>query len=115
MKNGYQLLKLLTNKLNENEVLINKLTSMDKEAFINDDESIAIAVGLLNELGEIISSIDKEVFILSKRLYDLLSPFNDYCYTIINKYGFVNTLKLYDILKIDVKNLTNILNDIKKG
>lgn len=114
MKNGYQMLNLLTSKLNENMELTSKIASTDKESFVNNDKLITISIGLLNEIGEIISAIDENIFVLSKRMYDILFPIKNYSTSITNKYGFVNAYKLYDVIKIDITELRNILNEINK-
>jgi len=112
MKNGYELLTTLTNTLNSNCSIINQLISEDKEAFSSNEEYVAVSIGIINEIKEIIEKLDKEIFILSKQLYDLLTPIYNYSNNLFNDYNIVNTYKLYDTLKINIKELHDFLNKL---
>lgn len=115
MKNGYELLIALTNTLNESAPLINKITNDGKEVFSNDEKSINIGIGFINEIKEIIDVLDKNIFILNPNLYSILEPIMEYASNLFNDYMFVNAYKLYDSLKIDVANLRDFLNKVKEN
>lgn len=114
MKNGYQLLSLLHNKLEDNNLLISSMLEKDRESFSNDENMINIATAIISEIKEIAYALDQEVFILNKDLYNLLMPIAKYADNMFNQYKFVNAYKLYDVLKIDVKNLKDFLDKIKR-
>ena len=114
MKNGYELLTLLQNKLNKNDALIANIIKDGKDKFSNDENMIMIAIGILNEIKEITYSLDQELFILNKHLYNILMPIAAYADNMFNQYNFVNAYKLYDTIKIDVLNLKDFLNKIKR-
>lgn len=114
MKNGYKLLSLLHNKLEENSNLISSILEKEKEPFSNDENMINIAIAIVNEIKEIAYALDQEVFILSKDLYNLLMPIAKYADNMFNEYKFVNAYKLYDVIKIDIKNLKDFLDKIKR-
>ena len=78
MKNGYQLLILLNNKLNE--PVLKSLTRISKTDFVKNEEAITIAIGFICEI--------KNIF------------------------GFVNSYKLYDVIKIDLSKLKEFLDNI---
>lgn len=112
MKNGYELLITLTNTLNSNSSIIEKFIKEDKENFSSNEDHIAISIGIINEIKEIAEKLDEEAFILNKHLYDLLKPICNYANNLFNDYNIVNTYKLYDTLKIDIKALRDFLNKI---
>ena len=114
MKNGYELLSLLQSKLNQNNTIISSILEHSKEEFSNNESMIMTATGILNEIKEIAYSLDEEVFILNKNLYNILSPIAKYAKNMFNQYECVNAYKLYDVIKIDISNLREFLNKIKR-
>lgn len=113
MKNGYKTLMLLTNTLNDNDSLIKEILSKNKESFSKNEIHINIAIGILGEIKDITANLDEEIFMFSKKLYNILTPIISYSKQLFNKYHIVNTYKLYDCLKIDLHNLKIFLNSIK--
>ena len=114
MKNGYQLLVLLQDKLNGADSILTTLTSISKSEFAKDENRIMIGIGILNEIKEITYSLDEEVFVLNNNLYNLLMPIAKYADNMFNQYKFVNAYKLYDVIKLNVPVLKQFLNKIKR-
>lgn len=112
MKNGYELLTYLTTTLNNNETIINEITKNGKDEFSKNDNHINVGIGIINEINEIILSLDEEVLLFNKKLNDLLSPIINFSRNLFNDYNIVNSYKLYDALKHDVKELKLFLNFI---
>ena len=113
MKNGYELLILLTNTLNEATPFINSILKEGKEDFSSNEEKINIGIGFINEIKEIINALDKNIFILNPNLYSILEPIIEYSNNLFNHYKFVNAYKLYDSLQVDIVILKNFLNKVK--
>ena len=112
MKNGYKILTTLTSTLNESESLINSILKEGKDNFSNNDDYINIAIGFINEIGDMLTNLDENIFILNRKLYDISTPILNYSRDLFNEHKFVNAYKLYDTLKIDIKNLKDFLNAI---
>lgn len=109
MKNGYQVINLLLEKLNS--PVLTRLINSNKNDFSKNETLINIAVGYVNEIKNIINSIDEDFYILNQKLYELTSPIKVYGDKLINNYGFVNSYKLYDCISIDILSLKNYLSN----
>ena len=108
----YKTLLILKETLVKSDDLINDILSFDREVFAKKDVLITMATGMVNELREIISLLNEDAYILSKELFDLVSPFKEQSVTSLTKYGVVNAYKLYDFIKIDLLKLKSFLLDI---
>jgi len=103
---------ILKDTLNNNETLIKKIVSISKETFAQNDELITICIGLVTELREIVSTCDKNIYILNKKLYELITPIMEYGNNLFTHYKIVNAYKLYDFINIDLQELKNFLNNL---
>lgn len=112
MKNGYTLLTSLTSLLNNSHHIIIEILKEGKKEFSKNEKSINVALGFFSELNEITKYLDEEIYILNRRLYDLLTPLISYSNSLFNDLKLVNTYKLYDALKIDVCELRTFLNNV---
>lgn len=113
MKNGYELLMLLTKNLNESMPIMDDILKNGKESFSNNEEHINVFLGILSETREILSSIDENVFFLNPKLYDLIVPIRNYSNRLFNDYKLVNSYKLYDCITNDILSLKDYLNKIE--
>ena len=100
----------LTTMLNSNDKILKELLSCSKEEFSSDEKKINISIGILSELREILFSMDSELFILNKELYNLITSLKKYSGNLFNNYKMVNSYKLYDCLKIDLAKLKSFFN-----
>lgn len=102
--------KPLINILNSNESVLKDLVSCTKEEFSIDEKKINIAIGLISELKDILFSIEQELFIFNKELYNVVSSLKKYSSNLFNNYKMVNSYKIYDCLKIDLPKLKSFFN-----
>ena len=109
MKNGYELMSLLSKTLESNTLLINTIVKEGKNSFSSNDEHILISIGILTEIKNIFDCIDKDFFILNKKIFDTLLPIVNYSRNLFNNYGVVNSYKLYDSISVDLLNLKKLL------
>ena len=105
-------LLILKDTLNNNENLINNMSSLSKDDFAQNDELITVCIGVVTELREIIAACDKDIYILNKKLYDLICPVMEYGSNLFTPYKIVNAYKLHDFIKIDLQNLKKFLNTL---
>lgn len=113
MKNEYRILMDLTSNLNKSNEIISLVRQYSKSVFSSDEEIINVGIGLVSEVGNFLSSLDDEIFILSKKLFELSEPIKRYSNNLLNPYKFVNSYKLYDCITIDIFNLKTYLNSLE--
>ena len=109
---SYYALMSLKKVLNNSSELIQNLIQEKKDDFCKNETSINIAIGLIGELRDVLASIDQNIYILNKDLYELITPIQEYSVNLFNDYKIVNAYKLYDFLKIDFQNLKTYINEI---
>ena len=84
---SYSAFKALSETLNSKA--IETITKTSKDKFCSNDLQITMALGVANEIYEIISTIDDEIYMLNKDLYSLIEPIKSYYGNILNNYKLV--------------------------
>lgn len=110
--NNYRSLSTIKNILDQNDYLIKEITSTNKESFSKNDTLINIAIGMINEIKEVLVFLDQSIYIFNKDLFSLISPIQIYSSNLFTHYNIVNSYKLYDCIKIDLLNLKVFLDKI---
>ncbi len=100
--------------LEKNDKIISPIIAKGKKNLPQDENSIAVLIGILQELKEKFLNLNINAFMLDIHLYDLIDYIYKYIISLFNDYGFVNAYKLYDVFKIDIKNLYILLNNLEK-
>lgn len=114
MKTGYQTLILLSKKLDEINPFLSKLKQTDKESFVKSSKALNTGIGIFHEIGIILSSLDDNIFLVNKPLYEIIVPIKNYSSTMLNKYNLVNGYKLYDVLTINIITLKELIDKLVK-
>ena len=114
MINDTKLLLNLTNSLNNSIPIITSIISLDKNTFSKNEKLITISVGLINEISEYTINLSNDLCFVNKNLYQTLRTITAYGQNLFDNKNLLNTYKLYDCLKLDVINLINYLNHLRK-
>ena len=110
------------NMITDCEMSEEEINSLERPSiviyFVEDGDSlwsVAKRYGTTVEKIKTANNMEDDIFVLSPKLHDVTLPITRYSNNLFNKYILVNSFKLYDALSIDIKNLTNFLNEIKGG
>ena len=110
---NYQTFKSLDNVLKNSKKITDKIESISKEEFANNETLLTIAIGFIAELKQIFMSFDDKPYILNKDFSDLAHSTIDFASNLLNKYNLPNAYKVYDYIKIDLKKLKDFVSSIE--
>ena len=110
MHNEYEIMMTLTTTLNSD--LLTKITNIEKNNFVTDDNLINVAVGIVNEIKKITDYLPSNFYVLNPKLSNYVISIKKYHSSLLDTNLLVNTYKLYDFLKIELTGLKNYLNSI---
>lgn len=93
--------------ISDNIEIVNKLTSISEEDFVNDVNNLNIGYGLIKKLEDILTKLERSILIsddylkkISKELFYIDKYFT-------NVYMGVNGYLVYDFFKVEYKQIAN--------
>lgn len=114
MSTDVKLLINLTDSLNKTTPIINSIIALTKNEFSQNDEFIAVSIGIISEIKECGLKLSDDLCFVNQDLYRAFGAIISYSNSLFDKNRLVNTCKLYDCIKVNILNLMSQLNSLNQ-